>query len=67
MKQWKTRFKQSVKSFVSDEAGQSTTEYILILAVVVMIAMKFQKKFGTTMNKQMDNLDGRLNSAFEAQ
>lgn len=31
--------------FVRDDRGQSTTEYILMLAVVVMIAMKFKKEF----------------------
>jgi hypothetical protein len=31
--------------FLKDDRGQSTTEYILILSVVVMIAMKFKKEF----------------------
>lgn len=64
MKVFKQRFKQGIQRFLKDEAGQSTTEYILILAVVVMIAMKFQGRFKATMDKQMTNLDNTLNSAF---
>ena len=37
-----------------DERGQSTTEYILILSVVVMIAMKFKKTIG-------DKIEGMVN------
>jgi Flp pilus assembly pilin Flp len=36
----------SLKRFLGDESGQSTTEYILILSVVVMVAMKFKNSFG---------------------
>lgn len=36
--------------FLKDESGQSTTEYILILAVVVIIAMKFKDKMGDVMD-----------------
>jgi len=57
--------KNLIKKFYQDESGQSTTEYILILAVVVMIAMKFKAKFGSTMDKAVDNLDGQLNKAFQ--
>ncbi|OFZ79160.1 MAG: hypothetical protein A2583_00515 [Bdellovibrionales bacterium RIFOXYD1_FULL_53_11] len=31
-----------IKNLLRDERGQSTTEYILILSVVVMIALKFK-------------------------
>lgn len=51
------------KRFYKDETGQSTTEYILILAIVVMIAMKFKKEFG-------DRLSGivtKLGSSIEQQ
>jgi Flp pilus assembly pilin Flp len=42
--------------FWQDERGQSTTEYILILSVVVMIAMKFKTMF----NKQMESAVSKL-------
>ena len=40
----------------NDERGQSTTEYILILSVVVMIAIKFKKSFGD----KIDGIVGKL-------
>jgi Flp pilus assembly pilin Flp len=54
------------KAFLRDERGQSTTEYILILSVVVMVAMKFKETFqgkligivnklGTDIEKGMEN------------
>jgi len=53
-------FKSLVGRFIADERGQSTTEYILILAVVVMIAMKFREKFVATMTKATDKLDSDM-------
>ncbi len=49
-------FKNLVGRFIADERGQSTTEYILILAVVVMIALKFREKFNAVMGKATDKL-----------
>ncbi len=34
------------KKFLQDESGQTTTEYILILAVIVTIIMQFKRKLG---------------------
>lgn len=49
-----------------DEEGQSTTEYILILAVVVMIAMRFKKMMEGRMegivNKLGEQIDSSMNS-----
>jgi Flp pilus assembly pilin Flp len=53
--------KQNWTRFLRDEEGQSTTEYILILSVVVMIAMKFKQTFSSRLNgivgKLGDNID----------
>jgi len=46
--------------FWADESGQSTTEYILILAVVVMIAMKFKNMFGKKIEDMVGGLGGKL-------
>lgn len=43
------KLRESFIRFVSDERGQSTTEYILILSVVVLVALKFKQKFGDTL------------------
>lgn len=34
----------ALKNFLKDESGQTTTEYILILAVIVTIFMQFRNK-----------------------
>lgn len=52
-----------LKKLAKDEAGQSTTEYILILAVVVMVAMKFKDKFGGLLGGAVDTLGNKVNQA----
>lgn len=54
-----------LRSFVQDERGQSTTEYILILAVVVMIAMKFKDVFQTRLMRTVDKLGSDIESAID--
>ena len=46
-----------------DEQGQSTTEYILILAIVVMIAMRFRGIFQQKLEQLMQNVGGQLDKA----
>jgi Flp pilus assembly pilin Flp len=53
------------KRLFQEESGQSTTEYILILAVVVMIAMKFKDTFGKKLTATVDNLGGKIDRAVE--
>lgn len=48
---------------VSDDRGQTTAEYILILAVVVMIAMQFKTRFKTQMTRAMDQFDKGMGDA----
>jgi Flp pilus assembly pilin Flp len=45
-----------IRAFIREESGQSTTEYILILAVVVMIAMKFKDQVGKLIGARVDKL-----------
>jgi Flp pilus assembly pilin Flp len=52
-----------VVRLLKDESGQSTTEYILILAVVVMIAMKFKATFGSKLDAIIGTLGTSLDSA----
>jgi hypothetical protein len=51
---------------VRDERGQSTSEYILILSVVVMIAMKFRQTFGDKLvgitSKVATGIDAQIDS-----
>lgn len=59
-----SRFSSRVSSsFLKDELGQSTTEYILILSVVVMIAMKFKQVFGSKLDGILTTLGGKIDQA----
>lgn len=43
-----------------DDQGQSTTEYILILSVVVMVAMKFKSTFQSKLSGILDNVSNQI-------
>ena len=53
--------KNRIERFLKEEEGQSTIEYILMLAIVVMIAMKFK---GLIMNK-METLVGKVSGQID--
>ncbi len=57
------KFTVGLSKFIADEEGQSTTEYILILAVVVMVAMKFKNIFGGKLEKAVGTLGGKIDEA----
>jgi hypothetical protein len=52
-----TRVRTRVNKILKGRAGQSTTEYILILAIVVMIAGKLKSTLSTQVIRTVDNLD----------
>lgn len=54
-----------LKRFLKDESGQTTTEYILILAVVVALAIKFKGVFGKKLEGALEKMDGKLTEALE--
>lgn len=47
----------------NDELGQSTAEYILILSVVVMVAMKFKQQFQGVLMQIVGNVSDQLSQA----
>jgi hypothetical protein len=57
MKLW-----QRLVQLVKDDRGQSTTEYILILSVVVMLAMKFKGIFSTALIKAAQNVGNNIDT-----
>jgi Flp pilus assembly pilin Flp len=63
MKQQLRKLPRAFKAFCRDERGQSTTEYILILAVVVMISMKFKAMFTSSLGQAIQNVGGSIDSA----
>lgn len=48
---------------IKDERGQSTTEYVLILAVVVMVALRFKDVFEKRLTSAVDKLGGKIDDA----
>jgi Flp pilus assembly pilin Flp len=52
----KLGFLAGIRKRLSDHSGQSTTEYILILAIVVMIASKMKSKLQTSVSTGVENL-----------
>jgi Flp pilus assembly pilin Flp len=59
------KLKKELMKFWNDEEGQSTTEYILILSVVVMVALKFKSTFGNLLEGQVQKLGGKIQGAIE--
>jgi pilus assembly protein Flp/PilA len=47
-----------IKLYLKDESGQTSTEYILLIAVAAMIVFKFKKEIG-------DKLMGVLSNIFK--
>lgn len=60
------KLKTFAKALWTDDRGQSTTEYILILAVVVMIALKFKSTFGTQLSNIVNQLGGEVQQAVQS-
>ena len=54
-----------LRRFFREESGQSTTEYILILAVVVMIAMKFKGVILGRMQTASNELGTKIDKALQ--
>ena len=57
------KLKHSLKRFVTEESGQSTTEYILILSVVVIVAMRFKSVFQEKLVNAVNTLGGKIEGA----
>jgi Flp pilus assembly pilin Flp len=59
------KFVGHIQRFLHDDQGQTTTEYILILAVVVMIAMKFKTMFQGRLEKAVGQLGGNMDQMLQ--
>lgn len=55
--------KQYLNRFWTEETGQSTTEYILILAVVVMVTMRFKTLFQSKLEKLIGTVGDEIDQA----
>ena len=56
----KLSFLTKLRRRFRDRSGQSTTEYILILAIVVMIASKMRSKLDRSISGTIDKLDSSI-------
>ena len=56
-----------LKNFLLDESGQTTTEYILILAVIITIFMQFKKKLTAIIGKIFGELDTSTNGIVDGE
>ncbi len=50
-----------------DEEGQSMTEYLLMLAIVVMIVLKFKAQFQSSLLNAVSTVGGQIDSAVTSQ
>ncbi|MFN7455337.1 MAG: Flp1 family type IVb pilin [Pseudobdellovibrionaceae bacterium] len=55
---------QKVKSFFktlwSDESGQGTAEYVLLIAIVVALAFAFRGRITDAINARMSDIEGTM-------
>ncbi len=58
---------QKFARFLNDESGQTTTEYVLILAVVVMVVMKFKTIIIGKLEGMLNNTGNLLDQATQQQ
>ncbi len=56
---------KKIIEFLKDESGQTSTEYILLVAVVAMIIFKFKDKLDTALNGMVDKVFGKANTLLD--
>ncbi len=49
-------------NYLKDDDGQTSTEYILLVAVVAMIVLKFKETLNTKLNSVMNTVFGKVES-----
>ncbi len=54
-----------LKEYFWDESGQTSTEYILLVAVVAMIVFKFKKTADSQLTKITEGVFGKANTMVE--
>lgn len=53
------------RQFIAEEDGQSTAEYVLILAIVVMVVLQFKKVFVEKIETSTNKLGGGIDRVLE--
>lgn len=57
-----TRLRRAIQKKLSNRKGQSTTEYILILAIVVMLASKMKSTLSGLLDTKVQTIGNEINS-----
>ncbi len=57
--------KQKIVAFLKDENGQTSTEYILLVAVVAIVIFKFKEKLVTGLEGLTDGVFGKADGLLE--
>ena len=57
--------KALILSYLKDEEGQTSTEYILLVAVVAMIVIKFKGKLSENLNDITDKVFNKTGEFIE--
>ncbi|MBT3981304.1 MAG: hypothetical protein HOE90_08115 [Bacteriovoracaceae bacterium] len=57
--------KRKVIEFLKDEGGQTSTEYILLLAVVALIVYNFKKKATSQLDSLTDGVFGKADQILQ--
>jgi len=52
---------KKLMAYLKDESGQTSTEYILLVAVVAMIIFKFKSKMDAGLGSVTDTVFGKAN------
>ena len=52
--------------YIHDEDGQTSTEYILLVAVVAMIVIKFKGKLNEKLTSVLDGVFQKVNTNIES-
>lgn len=55
-----TRIRRGLKARLENRSGQSTTEYILILAIVVLLATKMKSSLSGLLDSKVNKIQGEI-------
>ena len=56
---------QEFKNYLKDEDGQTSTEYILLVAVVAVIILKFKETLQTRLNTLIEGVFGKTDAIIQ--
>ena len=56
------KMKNRIVEFLKDEDGQTSTEYILLVAMVAIIVLKFKQQLQEQLNALLGNVFDNVNS-----